>query len=70
MSVNAGHGKLRRASKDFVTRWHATKAVWRDENCERFEEKFVTSLMSRLRVVEMAMGHMEAVLNKVRHDCT
>ena len=69
MSVNAGHGKLRRASKDFSTRWHATKAVWRDENCERFEATFITPLLSRLRATEMTMGHMAAVINKVRHDC-
>jgi len=70
MSVNAGHGKLRRASKGFVTRWQATKALWRDENRERFEENYITPLLLRLRAVEMAMGHMETVLNKVRRDCT
>jgi len=69
MSVNAGHGKLRRASKGFAIRWNATKAVWRDENCARFEENFVTPLMSKLRAAEMAMGHMEVVLHKVRQDC-
>jgi len=70
MSVNAGHGRLRRASKDFFIRWNATKTVWRDENCERFEQNFIGPLMSRLRAAEMTMGHMEAVLNKVRNDCT
>ncbi len=69
MSVNSGHGALKRARKDLLACWDETKQDWRDENRRHFEEQVLTPLLARLRTAEAAMGHMEAVLNKIRVDC-
>jgi hypothetical protein len=69
MSVNAGHAKLRRASKDLLVRWQGARAAWRDENSRRLDEILVQPLLSNLRTAEIAMEHMEVVLNRIRRDC-
>jgi len=69
MSVNAGLGKLRRAAKDLRAQWSEAKDAWHDENMRRFEQRYLAPLLTRLRTVELTMGHMASVLQKVRHDC-
>jgi hypothetical protein len=69
MSVTAGLGRLRRAAKDLRTQWGEVKTVWHDENCRRFGENHIEPLLARLRTVELAMGHIAAVLQRARHDC-
>ncbi|UCD30221.1 MAG: hypothetical protein JSV03_07060 [Planctomycetota bacterium] len=70
MSVSAGRAIIKDASKKFLARWNSTKMMWRDENSRQFEEKFLTELLAKLRKAEGVMEHMDAVLNRVRHDCT
>ena len=70
MSVQAGQGKLARASKELLNRWNDTKAVWRDNNSKQFEDKFLNPLMAKLRTTEKAMGHMTEVLSKLKRDCS
>ena len=69
MSVIAGLGKIRRAAKDLRAQWGEVKSAWHDENTRRFEQRHVGPLLARLRTVEMTMGHMATILQKVRHDC-
>ena len=69
MSVNAGLGKLTRAGKDLRAQWSEVKGAWHDENTRRFEQRYLAPLLIRLRTVELTMGHMASVLQKVRHDC-
>jgi hypothetical protein len=69
MSVSASLGKLREARKDLRVRWAEVTESWRDENSRRFEERYLTPLTARIRQVELAMGHMAAILQKARHDC-
>jgi hypothetical protein len=70
MSVNAGHAKLREGSKRLQARWKEIRVMWRDENSRRFEETLVEPLLSSIRTGEIAMEHMEAVLHRIRRDCT
>ena len=69
MSVSSSLGKLKRAAKDLRLQWIEVMQFWHDENSRRFEERYLTQLLARLRRVEMAMGHMTSILQKVRHDC-
>lgn len=69
MSVSSSLGKLKQAAKDLRLQWTEVKHSWRDENSRRFEERYVTQMLARLRRVELAMGHMTSILQKARHDC-
>ena len=69
MSVNAGLGKLKRATKDLRAQWSEVRSAWHDQNTRRFEERYVAPLLTRLRTVELTMGHMATVLQKVHRDC-
>jgi hypothetical protein len=69
MSVIAGLGKLRQASKDLRVQWAEAKVTWRDDNARRFEARYVAPLMARLRTVELTMGQMGSILQRVRRDC-
>lgn len=69
MSVIAGLGKLRQATKDLRAQWSEAKTAWHDENTRRFEERQLAPLLTRLRTVELTLRHMATILQKVRHDC-
>ena len=69
MSTNAGLGKLKQATKDLRAQWSETHAAWHDENSRHFEERYLIPLLARVRTVELALSHMAAVLQEVRHDC-
>lgn len=69
MSTSAGLGRLKQAAKDLRAQWNETQAAWHDENSRRFEERYVDPLLARVRAVELALAHMAAVLQEVRHDC-
>ena len=69
MSTSAGLGKLKQAAKDLRMQWNETQAAWHDENSQRFEERYVIPLLARVRTVELALSHIAAVLQEVRHDC-
>jgi hypothetical protein len=69
MSVIAGLGKLGEAAKNLRAQWNEVKTTWHDDNSRRFEERYVASLLARVRKVELTMRHMATVLQKVRHDC-
>jgi hypothetical protein len=69
MSVDSGSGKLRTAGRDLRRQWSEVKSAWHDENCRHFEEKYIAPWLARLRKAELTMGHMAALIRKVRHDC-
>jgi hypothetical protein len=69
MSVNAAHGKLRRACSDLVVRWQGTRTAWHDEVSEKFEENHLKPLVAKLRRAEAALEQMDVVLHQVRRDC-
>lgn len=69
MSTSAGLGRLKQAAKDLRAQWNETQAAWHDENGQRFEERYIIPLLARVRSVELALSHMAAVLQEVRHDC-
>jgi hypothetical protein len=69
MSVTAGLGKLKHAAKDLRLQWGEVQSTWHDDNCRRFQENHVEPLLDRLRMVELALGHMASVLQQARHDC-
>jgi hypothetical protein len=69
MSVNAGLAKLKRGAKDLRAQWGEVRSTWHDENAWRFEQNHLAPLLTRLRTVELTMGHMITVLRKAHHDC-
>ncbi len=69
MSVTAGLGKIKRASKDLRRHWSEAKVSWRDRNSRLFEDKYVAPLLARLNTLELTMGNMISTLSKARHDC-
>lgn len=69
MSVTAGLGKLKEAAKDLRAQWNEVKGCWQDENTRHFQENHIEPLLARLRMVELAMGHIASVLQQARRDC-
>ena len=69
MSMNSAHARLKRAEKDLVAHWAATRQCWRDENARKFAEERIEPLLARARAAHDAMVHLETILNTLRHDC-
>ena len=69
MSVGESYARLTRAAKDLFACWYQTAGSWRDENRRQFEKKYLSLVRSELRKTELALGHIDAVLNHLRHDC-
>jgi|WetSurMetagenome_2_1015567.scaffolds.fasta_scaffold582432_1 hypothetical protein len=70
MSVGTGQAKLAREAKALFVSWLQTKESWRDENSRVFEEEVLVPLQLELRKIDQAMTHLDAVLNRVRGDCS
>ncbi len=69
MSVSAGMGKLRDASKQLRQQWAEVQSSWQDENARRFYENHLAQLLARLRAAELAMSQIASTVQKARHDC-
>lgn len=69
MSVSAAHAKLKKASKDLVSRWTQTRLAWQDEVSAQYEERHLAPVLSRLRTAEQAMARMDALLAQLHKDC-
>ena len=69
MSVTASLGKLKNAAKDLHLQWSEVQAFWYDENARHLQTNYLEPLLARVRMVELAMGQIAAVLQKARHDC-
>ena len=69
MSLTTGVGNVRHAARTLRARWSEVKRVWYDQNSQQFEEKHVGPVLARLRTLELTMGHMATILQKVRRDC-
>ena len=69
MGVTESHAKLAFAARALFVLWDKTSMYWQDENRRRFEKRYLDRLRSELRKSELAMEHMDAVLNHIRQDC-
>ena len=69
MSVNDSRAKLARATKDLFIQWRETTGVWRDENARRFEKKYLDYLQAELQKTAVGMQQIDAVINRIKHDC-
>ena len=69
MSMNSAHSRLKRAQKDLLNRWDATRQCWHDENARHFAEEHLEPLMDRVTAAHDAMVHLESILAALRHDC-
>ncbi len=69
MSVVEGRAKLVNASKKLMGDWQQVKETWRDENCRRFEKKYISRLEADVRAAVQAMEHIGAMLGSAERDC-
>ncbi len=69
MSLQAGQASLNKAAKVLFARWYETRASWRDQVAQEFEDRYITPLMRDLKTAQEAMDHMGAILTQVRNDC-
>ncbi len=69
MSVSESCARLTRAAGDLFVCWYQTAESWRDENRRQFEKKYISLVRSELRRTELALQHIDAVLNHLRRDC-
>lgn len=70
MGVYEGGGQLSKAMRQLIGRWEETRAAWDDAQAREFEDKCLIPLQMDLRNAMTAMGHMAAVLEKIKRECT
>jgi hypothetical protein len=61
--------KMSRAGKDFFAAWESIHARWCDENARQFQETYVELLRSELKNMEIAIHHLDPLLQQLRNDC-
>ena len=69
MSVSGSHMKLSRAGKGLLAGWQRIRETWRDENARQFEKKYLAPLQTELRMTQMAMEHIDAMISHLQSDC-
>lgn len=70
MALYEGGGQLGKALRNLMAQWEALHAGWDDSQSRAFEEKYLVPLQQDLRNTATAMGHMAALLEKIKRDCT
>ena len=61
--------RLIEAAKRIKLDWQRVKEAWRDDNCRRFDESFISPLEKEIRQTTQAMEQMGNALGRARHDC-
>ena len=61
--------KLIHAAKKLMTDWQQAQEVWRDDNCQQFDKKYMTPLELSIRAAVSAMERMDTMLNSAQQDC-
>jgi hypothetical protein len=69
MSMNSAHNRLKRAERDLIVKWDATRQYWHDEKAREFAEHHLEPLLSRARAAHDALVNFETILNVLRHEC-
>ena len=60
---------LQNVEKRLKEHWLEVCADWRDDKARDFEDEIIQPLLTRLRVVERAMGQLSLTLQQARRDC-
>ena len=69
MGVYEGRGQLGKSMKELMSAWMDTRAVWKDQNAERFEKKHLQPLEMDLRAAVSAMDVMSQLISTIKRDC-
>jgi len=69
VSVIDGRIRLIEAAKRIKLDWQRVKEAWRDDNCRRFDETFISPLEREIRQTTQAMEQMGNALGRARRDC-
>ncbi len=65
----ASSSNLETCTRDILLAWERAQEQWRDVKCQQFGQTFIQPLPERVVQARDAMGHLEALLKKITHDC-
>jgi hypothetical protein len=69
MNLTGNKAQSSGATKELLLRWSETKNSWRDAKSREFGEKYLDELTARVAKTMTIIDKLEAVLQKVHHDC-
>ncbi len=69
MNTRAAAGTLSQATQALMVAWQNTKPHWHDVRGRAFEEEYIVEIPARTTQAMESMREIEALLNRLRHDC-
>jgi hypothetical protein len=60
---------LVQAAKKLMADWEQVQDAWRDDNCRRFDKRYMTPLQASIRAAAQALERMETMLEGAQQDC-
>jgi hypothetical protein len=60
---------LVQAAKKLLADWQRAKEDWHDDNCQRFDQKYMLPLEATIRAAASALERVEAMLESAQQDC-
>lgn len=61
-NLQSGAGQLKDATQKLSLAWQTVREAWRDQQAQRFEEKYVVPMLEELAAVMPAIDQMSATL--------
>jgi hypothetical protein len=65
----AASSNLETATRDLLIAWERAHDQWRDAKSQQFHHTFIEPVPDLVLQARDAMGHLEAILRKIKNDC-
>ncbi len=65
----AASSQIETSTRDLLAAWERARDQWHDSKSQHFGQTFIQPLPDLAGNAREAMGHLEALLRKIKHDC-
>lgn len=65
----AASANLESATRDLLLAWERSREQWRDAKAQQFGHSFIEPLPELAIQARDAIGHLDGLLRKIKHDC-
>lgn len=65
----AASSNLETSTRDLLIAWDRANEQWRDAKSQQFLHTFIEPVPDLVLQAREAMGQLEAILRKIKHDC-
>jgi len=69
MSLSGSKGRLTGVTRELGLKWEETRATWRDQKAQEFEQRWLGELTVEMGKTVAAIEKLDELMRKIRSDC-